>query len=158
MYQIDKIDANIVDLLMADGRLSSAEIARSLGDISERAVRYRIQRMRDAGLIRICAIPSPKTLGFSVIADVLIQVESGYIRSVAEQLLAFEQISYVACSIGEMDVSVQLVARSSDEVYTFVTQQIGNLPGVRKTTISIVPVKLRDVYEWKIPKSILTER
>ena len=155
MYQIDKIDIRIVDLLMKDGRMSSAEISRSVGGISERAVRYRIQRMTSEGLIKISAIPDPKSFGFNVIADVFIEVETGQINTVAEQLLAFKQISYVACSIGEKDISAQIVTRDTGEVYEFVTNVIGKIPGVRKTTTSIVPIVLKDVYEWRIPDSIL---
>jgi Lrp/AsnC family transcriptional regulator for asnA, asnC and gidA len=157
MYQIDKIDIRIVDLLMKDGRMSSAEIARYVGEISERAVRYRIKRMTNEGLIKISAIPAPKSFGFNVIADVWIEVESGQINSVAEQLLDYKQISYVACSIGEKDISAQVVAHSTDEVYVIVTEVIGKIPGVRKTTTSIVPIVLKDVYEWRIPDSILEE-
>ena len=155
MYQIDKFDLRIVDLLMKDGRMSSAEISRYVGDISERAVRYRIQRMTDEGLIKISAIPDPKSFGFNVIADVFIEVETGQINTVAEQLLAYKQISYVACSIGEKDISAQIVTHDTGEVYEFVTNVIGKIPGVRKTTTSIVPIVLKDVYEWRIPDSIL---
>jgi len=69
--------------------------------------------------------------------------------------LAFKQISYVACSIGEKDISAQIVTRDTGEVYEFVTNVIGKIPGVRKTTTSIVPIVLKDVYEWRIPDSIL---
>ncbi len=30
---------------------------------------------------------------------------------------------------------------------------IGKIPGVRKTTTSIVPLVLKDVYQWRIPKA-----
>lgn len=157
MYQIDKIDLKIVDLLMKNGRMSSAAISRHLGDISERAVRYRIQRMIDAGQIKVTAIPDPKSFGYTVTADIFVEVETGQINTVAEHLLVYEQISYVACSIGEKDISAQVVARSTDEVFEFVTNVIGKIPGVRKTTTSIVPIVLKDIFEWRIPNSILSE-
>jgi DNA-binding Lrp family transcriptional regulator len=59
----------------------------------------------------------------------------------------------VACSIGETDVSVQIVARDTDEVYRFVTEVIRKTPKVRKTVTSIVPQVLKDVYQWRIPGS-----
>ncbi|OGO63830.1 MAG: hypothetical protein A2Z45_01605 [Chloroflexi bacterium RBG_19FT_COMBO_55_16] len=153
MSEIDKIDIKIVDLLMENGRMNAAEIARRVGEITERAVRYRIKRMESEGIIRICAIPNPKILGFSVIADVFIEVESGRILEVAHKLVEMECISYVACSIGERDISAQVVAHNSDEVYAIVTEVIGKVQGVRKTTTSIVPVVLKDVYKWRIPRS-----
>jgi Lrp/AsnC family transcriptional regulator, regulator for asnA, asnC and gidA len=152
MYQIDEIDNKIVNLLMKDGRMSAAQIARQIGNISERAVRYRIDRMIADGLFRVSAIINPKAVGYSVIADVFIQVESGHINKVAEILTGYDCVSYVACSIGEKDISVQVVAHSTDEIYSIVTETIGQIPGVIKTTTSIVPRILKDVYEWKIPK------
>jgi len=155
MSEIDKIDVKIVDLLMGNGRMNAAEIARRVGDITERAVRYRIKRMESEGVIRICAIPNPKSIGFSVIADVFIEVESSQILDVAHKLVDMECISYVACSIGEKDISAQIIAHDSDEVYAIVTEVIGKVQGVRKTTTSIVPLVLKDVYEWRIPQSLL---
>jgi Lrp/AsnC family transcriptional regulator for asnA, asnC and gidA len=157
MYKVDKIDNHIVDLLMTDGRMSASAIARKIGKISERVVRYRIERMVAEGVIRICAIPDPKVLGFSVVADVFIEADASMIHEVAEQLVAYEFISYVACSIGENDISVQVIARNSDEAYAYATEVIGKLPGIRKTTISIVPITLKDVYDWKIPASVLQD-
>ena len=154
MSEIDKIDVKIVDLLMGNGRMNAAEIARQVGDITDRAVRYRIKRMEREGVIRICAIPDPKSIGFSVIADVFIEVESSQILEVAHKLVDMECISYVACSIGEKDISAQIIAHNSDEVYSIVTEVIGKVQGVRKTTTSIVPLVLKDVYDWRIPQSI----
>jgi Lrp/AsnC family transcriptional regulator for asnA, asnC and gidA len=155
MYKIDEIDQHIVDLLMEDGRMSAAEIARRIGEISERAVRYRIERMTEEDVIRIGAIPNPRALGYSVVADVFIEVETGSILDVARKLAAYDVVSYVACSIGERDVSLQVIARDNTEVYAFATEVIGKIPGVRKTTTSIVPLILKDVYKWRIPGSLV---
>lgn len=151
MSKTDNIDVKIVELLMHEGRMPAAEIARRVGGITERIVRYRIDRMIAEGLISISAIVHPPKIGYQVAADVLLEVETGRIREVAESLVKLDCISYVACSIGETDVSVQVLAKDTDEVYHMVTEVIGRIPGVRKTTTSIVPVVLKDVYQWKIP-------
>ena len=153
MSKFDKTDRLIINLLVQDGRASSAEIARQLGDVTERTVRYRIDRLLREGFIQICAVPNPKLLGFNVTADVFIEVESDQIFEVARFLAEHECISYVACSIGEMDVSVQIIAGSTDEVYSFVTEVIRKIPGVRKTTTSIVPMVLKDIHHWRVPES-----
>ena len=153
MSKTDKIDLKIVDLLMRDGRMPAAEIARRIGGITERVVRYRIDRMVAEGLIKVSAIVHPQKIGYSVAADVLLEVETGLIQEVAEKLVQLDCISYVACSIGETDVSVQVLAKDTTEIYRLVTEVIGKIPGVRKTTTSIVPVVLKDVYQWRIPVS-----
>lgn len=155
--KLDKTDKKIVDLLIQDGRAASADIARQLGDVSERSVRYRVDRLIKEGVIQICAIVQPEAIGYSVIGDVFIEVEPNLVQQVAHQMVDFENVSYVASSIGENDISVQVVARNNTELYQFVTSVIGKIPGVRKTTTSIVPFKLKDVYQWHIPDSIVSD-
>ncbi|MFH2102989.1 MAG: Lrp/AsnC family transcriptional regulator [Chloroflexota bacterium] len=157
MYEIDNTDLLIIDLLMEDGRLPAAEIARRIGDTSERAVRYRINRMVEDGLIMVSAVVDPKKFGFAIVADVFIEVEAGQIEAVAKKLAEYEQISYVACSIGELDVSVQVIGRDTNEIYAFATEIIGKMPAVRKTTTSIVPIVLKDVYEWRLPRHVIKD-
>jgi Lrp/AsnC family transcriptional regulator for asnA, asnC and gidA len=138
---------------MEDGRMPASEMARRIGGISERVIRYRIDRIVKEGYIQISAITNPKSLGYAVTADVFLEVESGSILDVAKKAVGYECVSYVACSIGESDISIQVVGHDTNEVYQFVTGEIGKIPGVRKTTTSIVPLVLKDVYQWRIPKS-----
>ena len=154
MYEIDEKDIKIVNLLLEDGRLPASEIARRMGDISERAVRYRIDRMIEEGVIYVSAIVSPQAFGFDTRADVWLEVESDKILDVANKMAEFENVSYVACAIGETDVSIQVVAKDTGEVYRFVTEVVRKVPGVRKTVTSIVPIVLKDVYQWRIPERV----
>lgn len=153
MYKIDNIDIKIVDLLMEDGRMACSEIARRIGGVTERAIRYRLDRLIESGVIFVTAVVNPKAVGFPIVADVLLEVEADSIRDVAEKIQEYECVSYVAYSIGETDVSVQVIAKDAVEVYEFVTRVIGKTAGVRKTTTSIVPQVLKDVYQWRIPRS-----
>ena len=157
MYNYDKIDVKIVNLLLEDGRMPASEIARRLGDISERAVRYRIDRMVNEGVVRISAVARPQVFGLTTIADVWMEVESDRILEVARKMTEFDNVSYVACGIGESDVSIQIVAKDTAEIYQFVTEVVRKVPGVRKTTTSIVPLILKDVYQWRIPERIVRE-
>ncbi|MGC1374795.1 MAG: Lrp/AsnC family transcriptional regulator [Anaerolineales bacterium] len=157
MYKIDSIDRQIVNLLMEDGRMQAAEIARCIGDASERMVRYRIGNLIEKNVITVSAIVNPKALGMDVVADVWLEVEADSILDVARKMAAFENVSYVACSIGETDVSMQVLGRDTAEVYGFVTEVIGKVPGVRKTTISIVPLVIKDVFQWRIPAAVLSK-
>jgi len=153
MYEIDNSDKKIINLLMENGRMPAAEMARRIGGISERVIRYRIERIVKEGFVQISAITNPKSLGYIVTADVFLEVESSAIIEVAKKATEYDCVSYVACSIGERDISIQIVGHDTNEVYQFVTNVIGKIPGVRKTTTSIVPLVLKDVYQWKIPGS-----
>jgi Lrp/AsnC family transcriptional regulator, regulator for asnA, asnC and gidA len=152
MSEKDKIDLQIVEILMEDGRMAAAEIARRVsGGISERVVRYRIERMITDGVFQIRPIVSPQAFGLTTRADVVLEVDSDAIMNVAQAAMAYDRVTYVACSIGEKDVSIQVVGRDTAEIYQFVTEVIGKMRGVRKTTTSIVPIVLKDVYQWRIP-------
>lgn len=158
MSLIDEVDRQIVDLLIEDGRMSCAEIARRLGSVSERVVRYRIDRLVTAGFIHVGAIANPKSLGYDVVADVFLQVDAASVLDVARRLTEFECVSYVSSSMGETDVSVQVVGHDNAEVFAFVTDVIAKIPGVRKTSTVIVPQVLKDVYQWRIPSSACADR
>jgi len=155
MYKIDKTDIDIVNLLLEDGRKSATEIARQIGDISERTVRYRIDRMVEEEIIRVSAIVSPQAFGLDTYADIWMEVESDQILEVAKKMAENENVTYVASSLGEADVSIQLVAKDTAEVYRFVTEVVRKVPGVRKTVTSIVPNILKDIYQWRIPDSVI---
>jgi Lrp/AsnC family transcriptional regulator for asnA, asnC and gidA len=151
MARIEPIDRQIVDLLMEDGRMPCAEIARRIGCVSERTVRYRLERLQHLKIVHVVAIPNPRSLGYTVNADVFLEVEPGLILQVAQRMQEFDCVTYVGCALGERDVSIQVVARDNDEIYDFVTGVVAKIAGVRKTTTVILPKILKDVYQWRIP-------
>ena len=157
MYEFDKLDVKIVNLLLEDGRMSASELARRIGDITERTIRYRIERMIMEDVIRISAVIRPDAFGLVIKADVWLEVESDMILDVAKRMAEFENVTYVACAIGQNDISIQVVARDTSEIYHFVTEVIRKVPGVRKTVTSIVPLVLKDVYQWRVPEHISQE-
>ncbi len=131
IHKPDELDWKIIRLLMDDGRLSSADIARILGDISARTVTNRIDILTREGIINIRSIVNPEKLGYCVLADVFIEVEPGMLKAVTKELQGYPQISYLALAIGEMDILVSVRAKELDELYEFVIEKIGKIPGVR---------------------------
>jgi len=158
MSEIDEIDRQIVEFLMEDGRMAAADIARRIGGgVSERVIRYRITRMIKESVIQIRPIVNPQAFGLTTRADVVLEVDSDLIMDVAKKAMSYDCVSYVACSIGEMDVSIQVLAKDTIEIYRFVTDVIRKMEGVRKTTTSIVPIVLKDVYQWHIPRDSISD-
>jgi Lrp/AsnC family transcriptional regulator for asnA, asnC and gidA len=153
-FRLDQIDRRIVSLLLEDGRMSSAEITRRIGHLSERSVRYRIERLMRHGVIHVSAVVNPQALGFVVIGDVILEVAPGHLRDVAEQLAQLENVSYVAGSVGDGDLSIQVYARDNEELFRFVDEVVGRVPGVTRTRTVMVPWKLKDVYQWQLPEGV----
>ena len=157
MHEIDKIDVKIVNLLLQDGRMPASEIARQIDGISERVDRYRIERMVDNDGIRVSAIVRPNAFGLNTNADIWLDVDSDKILDVANKLSEFENVTYVACSIGEADVSIQVVGESTGVIYQFVTEVVRKISGVRKIVTSIVPIVIKDVYQWRVPETVASD-
>jgi Lrp/AsnC family transcriptional regulator for asnA, asnC and gidA len=153
-FNPDAIDRQIVALLAEDGRISSAEMTRRIGHVSERAVRYRIERLVRAGVVKVTAIVNPQAVGYRVTGDVIIEVAPGMLQAVAEQLCGLDNISYVAGSVGDGDLSAQVYARDTEDLLRFVDEVIGQVQGVSRTRTVVVPWKLKDIYEWRIPETV----
>ena len=152
MHKPDRLDWQIIKLLMDDGRLSSADISRLLGNISARTVTNRIETLTEEGIIHIRSIVNPESIGYCVLADVFIEVEPGELRNVAEQLACFPQISYIALATGDTDIIISVRARGIDELYNFVTETIGKMPGVGHTKTIPLPLRLKDITSWLPPE------
>ncbi len=157
MFKIDIIDKKISDLLIEDGRMSCSAIAKRIGGISERAVRYRIERLITNKIIQVHGNVNPRKLGLQVFADVFIEVEPAQVQEIARKLAEYESVSYVACSTGESDISIQVVAKDNQELYNFVTEVIGQISGVRKTHTSLVPLIIKDDHVWHIPSYCIVD-
>ena len=151
MTEIDQIDWEIVALLNEDGRMTSAEIARRLDIVSSRTVSNRIEALIEQGIIQIRAIVDPNAVGYGVLADVFIKVEPGHLREIAEIVARYPIVSYVACATGESDVSISVRSRTIEELFNFVTEELGKIPGVRGTQIHLLPVKIKDLASWLPP-------
>ena len=154
MYKPDNIDWKIITLLNDDGRMPSTEIARELGNVSARTVSNRINTLTEKGIINVRAVVDPEKVGYGVLADVFLEVEPGRVREVAQQAAEFPQSSYVACATGESDVSISLRVRSIEELFDFVTEKLGTIPGVRRTHSYLLPLKIKDLDTW-LPPNVL---
>jgi len=125
-----------------------------LGGVPPRSISYRVGRLIARDVISVRAIVNPLALGYHVLADVLIEVEPGSVRKVAKTVAGFPQVSYVACATGDTDVSISLRVRSNEELFDFVTEQLGIIPGVRRTQTHLLPAKLKDIDTW-LPPNVL---
>lgn len=151
MYKPDKSDWKIISLLNQNGRMTSAEIARKLGDVTARTVTNRINNLTEQEIISTRAIINPEKVGYSIMADVFLEVEPGRVKEVALQAAEFPESSYVACATGESDVSISLRVRSIEELFEFVTEKLGKIPGVRRTQSYLLPLKIKDLDTWMPP-------
>src|ERR1044072_8682070 len=100
-YQLDELSKAIIDKLQEDGRRSYAGIGKAVG-LSEAAVRQRVQRMVDAGVMQIVAVTDPMQLAFARQAMIGIRC-TGDTTKIADKLAAIESVDYVVLTAGSFD-------------------------------------------------------
>lgn len=147
---IDEIDHAIIACLQVDSRTPSAEIARRVG-VAERTVRARIDRLVQDGVIRLIAVVNPQALGYTVTADVFLEVELGRLQEVAEYIATFPEVIYVGLTTGDRDISLQLYASSVDALYEFVTEKLNRISGVLRARTFVIPRIIKSLEHWSLP-------
>src|SRR6478609_10575637 len=103
---IDDVSKAIIEQLQVDGRKSYAEIGKAVG-LSEAAVRQRVQRLTETGVMQIVAVTDPMQLGFYRQAMIGIRV-SGDVREIGDRLAALPSVDYVVLTAGTFDLLVEV--------------------------------------------------
>ena len=144
--RLDDVSKAIIEQLQEDGRQSYATIAKRVG-LSEAAVRQRVQRLLDSGVMQIVAVTDPLQVGFRRQAMIGIRVD-GDLSPVAEALTRMPEVDYVVTTAGSFDLLVEVVCEDDDQLLQLLTKQIRVLPGVL-TTETFVYLKLnKQHYNW----------
>jgi Lrp/AsnC family transcriptional regulator, regulator for asnA, asnC and gidA len=134
---LDKFDVDIMLELIKNGRESYMDIARSM-NITEAAVRKRVNQMIKQELISLSATPDLQKLGFDFIALVGLQVHLADIKTVGAKLAEQPNICYVANVTGRFEFLIMVVAKNSRDYAAFMENVISKIPAVTKTETSII--------------------
>lgn len=145
-FQLDELSKAIIEKLQQDGRRSYAGIGKSVG-LSEAAVRQRVQRMVDAGVMQIVAVTDPMQLGFARQAMIGIRC-TGDTTKIAEKLAGMAQVDYVVLTAGSFDAIVEVVCEDDDDLLDLLNTQIRALPGVISTETLVYLKLVKQQYNW----------
>jgi Lrp/AsnC family transcriptional regulator for asnA, asnC and gidA len=144
--QLDDVSKAIIEQLQEDGRRSYAEIGKAVG-LSEAAVRQRVQKLTDAGVMQVVAVTDPMQLGFYRQAMIGLRC-SGDTRAIADKLAALAAVDYVVLTAGSFDIMAEVVCESDEDLINLLNEQIRKLEGV-VTTETFVYLKLhKQLYNW----------
>ncbi len=145
---LDDVSKKIIEQLQHDGRMSYAAIGKAVG-LSEAAVRQRVQRLLENGVMQIVAVTDPLQLGFARQAMIGIRTE-GDLEPIAEKLSAMPEVDYVIMTAGSFDILAEAVCESDDHLLELLSKRIRAIEGVRSTE-SFVYLKLqKQTYSWGV--------
>ena len=145
-HVLDEVSKRIIEQLQADGRRPYAAIGKAVG-LSEAAVRQRVQRLLDQGVMQIVAVTDPLQVGFHRQAMIGVRAE-GDLQEVADRLAEMAEVDYVVITAGSFDLLAEAVCEDDDALLELVSSKIRAISGVRSTE-TFVYLKLRkQLYNW----------
>ena len=143
---LDAPNRAIIEALQRDGRQPYGAIAEAVG-LSEAAVRRRVQRLRESGIMQIVAVTDPLQLGFTRQAMIGISVE-GDVREVAEKLSAMQEVDYVVMCAGSFDILAEIVCEDDERLLHVLNDSVRSIPGVRATETFLYLKLAKQTYTW----------
>jgi Lrp/AsnC family transcriptional regulator for asnA, asnC and gidA len=143
---LDEVSKAIIEQLQEDGRRSYAEIGKAVG-LSEAAVRQRVQKLTEAGVMQVVAVTDPMQLGFYRQAMVGIRV-TGDSRVVAEKLGEIPAVDYVVLTAGSFDILAEVVCENDDDLIELLNDRIRRIEGVQATETFVYLKLQKQLYNW----------
>ena len=145
---LDDVSKAIIEQLQQDGRRSYAAIGKVVG-LSEAAVRQRVQRLTESGVMQVVAVTDPLQLGFARQALVGIRCR-GELEVVAEALGELQEVDYVVITAGSYDLLVEVVAESDDHLLELISLKIRTIPNVESTETFMYLKLQKQTYSWGV--------
>ena len=145
---LDDVSKAIIEQLQQDGRRSYAAIGKVVG-LSEAAVRQRVQRLTESGVMQVVAVTDPLQLGFARQAMVGIRCR-GELEVVAEALGELQEVDYVVITAGSYDLLVEVVAESDDHLLELISMKIRTIPNVESTETFMYLKLQKQTYSWGV--------
>jgi Lrp/AsnC family transcriptional regulator for asnA, asnC and gidA len=143
---IDDADKALIEALQRDGRMPYTRLASEVG-LSEAAVRQRVQRLIESGVVQIVAVTDPMTIGFRRMAMVGLRIE-GDLRAVADTIAAIPEVDYVVIVGGSFDLLIELVCEDDDHLLGLLNDKVRSIPGVRSAETFTYLRLYKQTYSW----------
>ena len=145
---LDDKDLQIIAALQINGRTSYAELAEGI-DLSQAAIRLRVNRLLESGIVEIVAITDPLSIGFTVVAMVGLTVD-GDIEALSDEIGSREYAVYVVLTSGRFDMLVEVLCADNDHLLE-VLSDLRALDGVSSVEAHTYLRLTKQTYAWGIP-------
>ncbi|HCW92827.1 Lrp/AsnC family transcriptional regulator [Flexistipes sinusarabici] len=138
-HQIDDVDVQILNMLIDNGRMSYADIAKKVG-MKSPSVIERIKRLESEGILKgYTAEISYKKLGYDIVAFIGVSVDNAqHIADFEDNMQHFHD-DIVECHhvTGDFTMLLKVVTKNTSTLSELI-KKIRNIPGVQKTNTILV--------------------
>lgn len=143
---LDDVSKAIIEQLQQDGRRPYAAIGKAVG-LSEAAVRQRVTRLQESGVMQIVAVTDPLQVGFARSAMIGVRID-GDVEHVADALAALPEVTYLVVTAGSFDVLAEVVAEDDEHLLSVINRRVRAVPGVRSTETFVYLTLRKQLYDW----------
>ena len=148
-HRLDATERSMVELLQQDGRLSVAELARAL-NVTEVTARRKLKRLLSEGVIRVVATVDPFDVGYETPVIIGLKVQRRMLDSVAAALSRLPQVRYVGASTGRVDLIIEVVTRTNQDLADFLMNELQAIDGITDTETNLIVRIYKQTWHWGI--------
>lgn len=139
-YEPDEMDEKILQLLAEDGRAAFLTVASELG-VDEKTIRYRVAKMRSAGVLMFQASLNPNQLKHCVVLCLGIKLSAEAKKDAereAEALANLPQVIWCGTTLGTYDLLAEVVLESFEHVREFQQRTLKGIPAIESAEPFVV--------------------
>jgi Lrp/AsnC family transcriptional regulator, regulator for asnA, asnC and gidA len=127
--RVDDLDRAVIGLLRQDGRRPFTDIARRVG-VTEATVASRVDRLLNAGAMRIIAHANWPVMGYPVNISLSIKAARGRVEEVGGRLETLPYVTFAGYTTGDYDMIAEAFLPDDASLLDFLNVQVGGIPGV----------------------------
>ena len=143
---VDDTSKAIIEQLQEDGRRAYSAIGKAVG-LSEAAVRQRVQKLVENGVVQIVAVTDPMQIGFA--RQAMIEISAvGDVEVIADQLAKIDEVDYIVITAGSCDILAEVVVENDAHLLQLVNRQIRTIEGVTRTESFLYLKLVKQTYDW----------
>ena len=143
--QLDDVDTRILDVLIADSRLSSRQIARKC-DVSIGTVLSRVKKMEAEGIIKgYTVLLDQEKLGYELTVVTEITVSKGRLLEMENEIARIPNVCCVYDLTGMSDAAIIAKFKTREDLSRF-TKKLLSLPFIERTNTHVVLTTVKEDF------------
>lgn len=145
--EIDEIDRKIIELLQDNSRITVADIAREINELTENAIRYRIDKLNSEGYISDYTIRlNPKKFGKNIIVIFSLNVLPQDINESLDHLKSMDYITEIYLTAGDFSIIAIGYFDDNKAITQFVTEKLKNIKMIDYDVITVLNRVKHELY------------
>jgi Lrp/AsnC family transcriptional regulator, regulator for asnA, asnC and gidA len=132
--QIDKLDRQILHLLMQNVNRAYTDIAKELG-VSGGTIHVRLKKMTEMGIVQGAQLLiNPAAIGYDICAFIGVFLEKGSAyKEVVEKMRGVPEIVELHYTTGSYSMFVKIICRDTKHLREVLNEKIQGIAGVHRT-------------------------